>query len=142
MLGIYARTDNERGVFKAPANETVAGALDLEFDIDDGTQEVLNPRGVNAIRRFPGRGIRVWGARTLSSEPLVEIRQRAAAVHLPRAVDLQQHAMGRVRAQRRPLWARVKDTIRLFLRTQWRDGALFGAKEEEAFFITCRPRRR
>ena len=70
VLGIYARTDTERGVFKAPANEIVRGALDLRFAIDEGTQETLNPRGVNVIRSFPGRGIRVWGARTLSSDAL------------------------------------------------------------------------
>ena len=70
MLGLYARTDNDRGVWKAPANDVLRGVFDLEYDVNTGTQEVLNPRGVNAIRRFPGRGIRVWGARTLSSNPL------------------------------------------------------------------------
>ena len=70
VLGVYVRTDMERGVFKAPANEIVRGVLDLEFDVDDSTQAALNADGVNTIRRFPGRGIRVWGARTLSSNGL------------------------------------------------------------------------
>ncbi|KAK0339128.1 hypothetical protein LTR94_035831, partial [Friedmanniomyces endolithicus] len=69
-LGLYARTDTDRGVWKAPANDTLRGVFDLEYLVDDNVQEVLNPRGVNAIRRFPGRGIRVWGARTLSSNSL------------------------------------------------------------------------
>ena len=102
MLGVYARTDTERGVFKAPANEIVRGALDLEFDINDSTQDDLNPKGVNVIRSFPGRGIRVWGARTHHLERAVEVRQRPPAVHLPRAVDLRGHAVGGLRAQRRP----------------------------------------
>jgi phage tail-like protein len=70
VLGIYARTDSNRGVYKAPANETVQDAIDLEYKIDDSTQGVLNPRGVNVIRNLPGRGIRIWGARTLSSNAL------------------------------------------------------------------------
>jgi phage tail sheath protein FI len=135
VLGIYARTDNTRGVFKAPANETVAGALDLEYDIDHGTQEVLNPRGVNVIRQFPGRGIRVWGARTLSSDPLwkyVPVRRlfifiEASIYNSTQWVVFEPNDY--------KLWARVKQTVTLFLRTQWREGALLGAKEEEAFSV-------
>ncbi|MEV4777566.1 phage tail sheath family protein [Burkholderia sp. LMU1-1-1.1] len=137
VLGVYARTDVERGVFKAPANETVRGALELEFDINDRTQEVLNPRGVNAVRQFPGRGIRIWGARTLSSNPLWKyVSVRRLFIFLERSIyegtqwvvfepnDIQ-------------LWDRVTDTLRLFLRSQWRQGALFGRTEEQAFFVTC-----
>src|SRR5205814_1487767 len=69
MAGIWARTDSNRGVHKAPANEVVAGAIGLETQITAGEQSILNPEGVNCIRSFPGRGIRVWGARTLSSDP-------------------------------------------------------------------------
>ena len=137
MLGVFARTDVERGVFKAPANEIVRGALDLEYDINDGHQETLNPRGVNAIRALPRPRHPHLGLPHAVLERAVEIRERAAPVHLPRALDLRGHAVGGVRAQRPKLWARVSDTIRLFLRTQWREGALFGRKEEEAFFITC-----
>ena len=68
MLGVYARVDRDRGVWKASANEPVRGADDLEYRINDRQQDVLNPRGVNVIRH-PGRGIRVWGARTLASDP-------------------------------------------------------------------------
>ena len=137
MLGIYARTDAERGVFKAPANETVRGALDLEYDINDNTQGVLNPRGVNVIRRFPGRGIRIWGARTLSSNGLWRYTSvRRLFIFLERSIyEGTQWVVFEPNDDR--LWARVTDTVRLFLRGQWRLGALFGRTEQEAFFITC-----
>lgn len=137
MLGIYARSDIERGVFKAPANETVRGALDLRFDINDSIQGVMNPRGVNAIRRFPGRGIRVWGARTLTSNALWKyVSVRRLFIFLEASIyNGTQWVVFEPNDDR--LWARVKDTIRLFLRSQWRQGALFGRTEDEAFFITC-----
>jgi phage tail sheath protein FI len=137
VLGVYARVDTERGVFKAPANEILRGALDVRHDIDDRKQEVMNPRGVNAIRRFPGRGIRVWGARTLSSNGLWKyVSVRRLFIFLERSIyEGTQWVVFEPNDDR--LWARVKDTIRLFLRTQWREGALFGRTEDEAFFITC-----
>jgi hypothetical protein len=136
-LGIYARTDSERGVFKAPANEIVRGALDLTADTDDGTQDVLNPKGINAIREFPGRGIRVWGARTLTSDALWKyVSVRRLFIFLERSIyEGTQWVVFEPNDDR--LWARVVDTIRLFLRNQWRSGALFGRTEAEAFFITC-----
>jgi phage tail sheath protein FI len=135
VLGIYARTDNTRGVFKAPANETVAGALDVEYDIDQRAQENLNPKGVNVIRRFPGRGIRVWGARTLSSDPLqkyVPVRRFLIFAEASIYTSTQWVVF---EPNDYKLWARVKQTVTLFLRTQWREGALLGAKEEEAFSV-------
>lgn len=137
VLGVYARTDTERGVFKAPANEIVRGALDVRFEINDNTQGVLNPQGVNVIRSFPARGIRVWGARTLSSNGLWKyVSVRRLFIFLEHSIyDGTQWVVFEPNDDR--LWARVKDTIRLFLRSQWRAGALFGRTEEEAFFITC-----
>ena len=137
VLGVYARTDSERGVFKAPANEILRGALDLTTEIDDNTQDVLNPRGVNAIRKFAERGIRVWGARTLTSNALWKyVSVRRLFIFLERSIyEGTQWVVFEPNDDR--LWARVIDTIRLFLRTQWRLGALFGRTEEEAFFITC-----
>lgn len=137
--GIYALTDNTRGVWKAPANVPVAGAIDLEFDINTGRQEVLNPRGVNCIRRFPGRGIRMWGARTLSSDPLWKyVSVRRLFIFLEASIyNSTQWVVFEPNDQR--LWARVQQTITLFLRTQWREGALFGAKEEEAFSVSVGP---
>jgi phage tail sheath protein FI len=135
VCGIYALTDNVRGVWKAPANETVAGALDLEFDVTHGEQEVLNPRGVNVIRRFPGRGIRVSGARTLSSDPLWKyINVRRLFIFLEASIYYS--TQWTVFEPNDPkLWARVRQTITLFLRSQWREGALLGEKEEEAFTV-------
>jgi uncharacterized protein len=137
VLGVYARSDTERGVFKAPANEIVRGALALEYDITDEVQDSLNPKGVNAIRSFPGRGIRVWGARTLTSNALWKyVSVRRLFIFLERSIyEGTQWVVFEPNDDR--LWARVIDTIRLFLRGQWRLGALFGRTEQEAFFITC-----
>jgi phage tail sheath protein FI len=134
---VYARSDTERGVFKAPANEIVRGALNVEFDINDAMQDDLNPKGVNVIRSFPGRGIRVWGARTLTTNALWKyVSVRRLFIFLERSIyEGTQWVVFEPNDDR--LWARVTDTIRLFLRTQWRLGALFGRTEQEAFFITC-----
>jgi uncharacterized protein len=135
VAGIYARTDIERGVFKAPANEVVRGALELEFEVTDGGQAILNPRGVNAIRAFPGRGRRVWGARTLSDNSLWKyVSVRRLFIFIEASIFRgTQWVVFEPNDQR--LWGRVKQTITEFLRTQWRLGALFGATEEEAFFV-------
>jgi len=135
MAGIYARTDIERGVFKAPANEVVRGALELEFEVTDGGQGILNPRGVNAIRAFPGRGRRVWGARTLSDNTLWKyVNVRRLFIFIEASIFRgTQWVVFEPNDQR--LWGRVKQTVTEFLRTQWREGALFGATEEEAFFV-------
>lgn len=136
-LGVYARSDAERGVYKAPANEIVRGAVGVVHEINDGIQGSLNPRGVNAIRSFPARGIRVWGARTLSSNGLWKyVSVRRLFIFLEHSIyDGTQWVVFEPNDDR--LWARVKDTLRLFLRAQWREGALFGRTEAEAFFITC-----
>ena len=137
VLGVYARSDTERSVFKAPANEIVRGALALEYEINDGLQDDLNPKGVNVIRSFPGRGIRVWGARTITSNALWKyVSVRRLFIFLERSIyEGTQWVVFEPNDDR--LWARVTDTIRLFLRGQWRLGALFGRTEQEAFFITC-----
>lgn len=136
-LGIYARTDAERGVFKAPANEVPRGVISLEYDITDRMQEDLNPKGVNAIRRFPGRGIRVWGARTLSANTLWKyISVRRLFIFIERSIyEGTQWVV--FEPNNEQLWDRVTDTIRVFLRGQFRGGALMGRTEAEAFFITC-----
>jgi len=135
VAGIYARTDIERGVFKAPANEVVRGALELEFEVSNGLQGILNPKGINAIRAFPGRGRRVWGARTLSDNTLWKyINVRRLFIFIEASIFRgTQWVVFEPNNER--LWARVKQTITEFLRTQWRQGALLGATEEEAFFV-------
>lgn len=136
-LGVYARTDSERGVFKAPANEILRGTIELAVDINDNQQGTLNPRGVNVIRSFPGRGIRIWGARTMSSNALWKyVSVRRLFIFLERSIyEGTQWVVFEPNEPR--LWARVTDTVTLFLRTQWRLGALFGRTEAQAFFINC-----
>ncbi|MEH2530780.1 phage tail sheath protein FI [Bradyrhizobium sp. AZCC 1588] len=137
VLGIYARTDTDRGVFKAPANEVVRGTLDLEYRIDDKIQDSFNPKGINAIRSFPGRGILLWGARTLSSNSLWKyVSVRRLFIFLEASIyEGTQWVVFEPNDEK--LWARVKDTIRLFLRGQWRLGAMMGETEDQAFFVTC-----
>jgi phage tail sheath protein FI len=137
VTGIYARTDVQRGVHKAPANETLLGITGLRTYLTTGEQEVLNPRGVNAIRRFEGRGIRVWGARTLSSE--LELRYtnvRRFLIFLEASLDRgTQYVVFEPNAPE--TWARVVDSVSAFLNTQWRNGALFGRRPEDAYFVRC-----
>lgn len=137
MAGIWARSDDTRGVHKAPANEVIRGALDLEVLITKGEHDQLNPVGINAIRAFPGRGIRVWGARTLSSDPAwryVNVRRlfnfiEESILGGTQWVVFEPNDMA--------LWERVKRTINSFLVRVWRDGALFGATPQEAFYVKC-----
>jgi hypothetical protein len=135
VCGIYALTDNTRGVFKAPANESLAGAVELEFDVNQGSQGILNARGVNVIRRFPGRGIRLGGARTMSSNPLWQyVNVRRLFIFLEASIYLStQWVVFEPNDPR--LWARVKQTVTHFLRTLWLEGALLGLSEQEAFSV-------
>jgi hypothetical protein len=137
VAGIYARSDIERGVHKAPANEKVKGVKDLKFNIGKGEQDILNPRGVNCIRAFSGRGIRVWGARTLSSNSLWKyINVRRLFIFLEESIEKgTQWVVFEPNDQK--LWARVKQTVTQFLTGVWRTGALFGSTPEEAFFVKC-----
>jgi phage tail sheath protein FI len=137
VAGIYARTDNDRGVWKAPANEVVRGLTGLLSYITTGEQDILNPRGVNAIRKFEGRGIRVWGARTLSSNPeLRYINVRRFLIYMEASIDRgTQWVVFEPNAP--PTWSRVTDSVSAFLHTQWRSGALFGRRPEDAFFVRC-----
>jgi phage tail sheath protein FI len=137
VAGIYARVDGERGVHKAPANEVVLGAIGLEVHVTKGEQDLLNPMGVNCIRAFPGRGIRVWGARTLSSDPAwryINVRRLFNYVEASIERGTQWVVFEPNDAD---LWARVRRDISAFLRMVWRSGALFGATPEEAFYVKC-----
>ena len=135
VAGIFARSDIERGVHKAPANEIVRGARSLQFDIDKGQQGILNPRGINVIRSFPGRGIRVWGARTTSSDPLWKyVNVRRLFLFLEESIDEGTQWVV-FEPNNEELWARVNQTITNFLVTVWRTGALMGTTPEEAFFV-------
>lgn len=137
VAGIYARSDTERGVHKAPANEVVRGATGLRSYITAGEQDVLNPRGVNVIRRFEGRGIRVWGARTLSSDPEFRyVNVRRFLIFLGASIDRGTQYV--VFEPNTPdTWSRVVDSVSAFLHTQWRNGALFGRRPEDAYLVRC-----
>ncbi len=137
VSGIYARNDVERGVYKAPANEVVRGALRFESDINFGQQEVLNPIGVNCLRYLSGRGYRVWGARLVSSDPEWKyVSDRRYFNYLESSIDRgTQWAVFEPNGER--LWANVRQTISDFLYNEWRNGALLGTTVEEAFFVRC-----
>jgi len=137
LAGIWGRNDETRGVWKAPANEVIAGALDVSTLITKGEQGVLNPIGVNCIRPFGTRGIRVWGARTLSSDPswkYVNVRRLFNMIETS-IMEGTQWVVFEPNDQ--ALWQRVKRTISAFLLGLWRDGALFGATPDEAFYVKC-----
>jgi phage tail sheath protein FI len=137
VAGIYARNDIERGVWKAPANEVVRGALGFELMLNRAQQEVLNPEGVNCFRFFEGRGMRLWGARTISSDPewkYVNVRRYFA--YLEHSIDKgTQWAVFEPNGER--LWANVRRTIEDFLLNEWQSGALLGDRPEKAYFVRC-----
>lgn len=136
VAGVWARTDQRHGVWKAPANETVRGARDVA-KITKGEQELLNPIGVNCIRAFGTRGIRIWGARTLSSNASWRyINVRRLFNFLKESIDRGTQWVV-FEANDRELWERVRRTLRGFLYGLWDQGALVGATPEEAFFIKC-----
>jgi uncharacterized protein len=137
VTGIYARNDVERGVHKAPANEVVRGALRFESDVNFAEQGVLNPIGVNCLRFFPGRGFRVWGARTVSSDPEWKyVNVRRYFNYLERTVDVgTQWAVFEPNGE--ALWANVRQTVSSFLYNEWRSGALLGSDAKEAYFVRC-----
>ena len=137
VTGIYARNDIEQGVHKSPANEVVRLAIDFEFRLNKAQQDVLNPEGVNCLRFFEGRGFRVWGARTISSDPewkYVALRRYFA--FLEHSVDKgTQWAV--FEPNGRILWDSVRRTVADFLYSEWKSSHLLGDKPEDAFFVRC-----
>lgn len=137
VSGIYARNDVNRAVYKAPANEVVNLALGFERFLNKSQQEVLNPEGINCFRFFEGRGMRLWGARTISSDPewkYVNLRRYFA--YLERSIDKgTQWAVFEPNGPQ--LWANVRRTIEDFLLNEWQNGALLGDKPEKAYFVKC-----
>ena len=139
MAGIYARTDIERGVHKAPANEVIRGCTGLSCAYNEGEQDILNPMGVNLIRAFTGRGIRVWGARTISSNGLWKyLNVRRLFIYVEESIKANTNWVV-FEPNSTTLWNRVTRTIETFLATCWRDGALAGSSPSEAFFVECGP---
>jgi phage tail sheath protein FI len=137
LAGIWARNDDTRGVWKAPANEVVRGALDVEINITKAEQSLLNPIGINCIRPFGTRGIRVWGARTLSSNTdwtYINVRRLFNMIETT-IMDGTEWAV--FEPNDKKLWEGLKRTVAAFLRGLWRDGALFGATADQAFYVKC-----
>jgi hypothetical protein len=137
VTGIYARNDIERGVHKAPANEVVRGLTRFEININTPRQEVLNPEGINCLRFFDGRGNRVWGARTMSSDPEWKyVNVRRLFIYVEHSLDkATQWAVFEPNNER--LWKNIRQTVEDFLFVLWRDGALIGEKPEQAYFVRC-----
>lgn len=137
MTGIWARSDNARGVIKAPANESVRSALDLEIRLNKAQQELLNPQGVNCLRFFPGPGFLVWGARTISDDPEWKyLNLRRYFNYVERSIDEgTQWCVFEINGP--TLWAAVRHTVEGFLLNEWRSGALLGSKPEHGFFVRC-----
>jgi len=137
VTGIFARNDRMRAVYKAPANEVVTGALRFETMLNRSQQEVLNPEGINCFRFFEGRGNRLWGARTVSSDPewkYVNLRRYFA--YLERSIDVgTQWAVFEPNGEL--LWGNIRRTIEDFLLNEFQMGALLGDKPEKAFFVKC-----
>lgn len=138
MAGVYGRVDGSRGVHKAPANEVPLGVIGLQYNLTQGEQDTLNPNGVNCLRPFPGgRGIKIWGARTLSTEGAwryINVRRLFITVAASLDAGLQWVVF---EPNDRALWARVRRDINAFLSTFWLNGALFGSSKSEAYYVKC-----
>jgi uncharacterized protein len=137
VAGIYARNDTERGVQKAPANEVVRLAVGFEKMISKAQQEVLNPEGINCFRFFEGRGNRLWGARTITSDgewKYVNLRRYFA--YLERSIDKGTQVFV-FESNGDRLWENVRRTVEDFLLNEWKSGRLMGLKPEEAYFVRC-----
>ena len=138
IAGIYSRVDHERGVHKAPANEVIRGALDVEFQISRNVQDGLNPAGVNCIR-FINNNITVWGARTIGGDANTDLKYinvRRTLIFLRESIDRGTQWVV-FEPNDRSLWAKITRNVTAFLTTVWRDGALFGSTPQEAFYVKC-----
>jgi uncharacterized protein len=137
IAGVWARTDETRGVWKAPANDTIRGVLDIERAVTQNEQALLNPIGINCIRPFGTRGIRIWGARTLASDSdwrYINVRRLFNMVES----TIQEGTQWAVfEPNDMALWEGVKRTLTGFLRGLWSAGALFGATPDQAFYVKC-----
>jgi Bacteriophage tail sheath protein len=138
IAGIYARVDTERGVFKSPANEVVRGALGVSVGLSRADQDVLNPKGVNAIRVLNGN-VLVWGARTVGGDANADLKYisvRRTLLFLRESIE--QGVQWAVFEPNTPaLWAKISRNVTAFLTIVWRSGALFGTTPQEAFFVKC-----
>ncbi len=137
VAGIYARTDLEMGVHKAPANEVVRGAVDIEYPLSKNQQDNLASKGINCIRNFVGRGIRFWGARTLSSDPTKKyVNICRLLIYLEQSIK-KGTEWAVFEPNNETTWIKVKSAIENFLVQTWKNGLLMGANPKEAYFVKC-----
>lgn len=137
IAGVFSRVDNTRGVFHPPANEVIEGAVDLERILQDRDLGELNREGVNCLKSFPSRGIRIWGARTVSSDTAlryVNVRRELNAIIKTLSADLQWVVF---EPNNPSLWKRVTMDVQFFLYDLWKGGYFRGASPEDAFFVKC-----
>jgi len=137
VAGVWCRVDDTRGVHKAPANEVILGANGLAFQVTHAEQGGLNKVGINCIRAFPGRGIRIWGARTLSSDPewrYINVRRLFNFIS-ESIMGGTQWAVFEPNDDR--LWMSLRISTTNFLTRVWRDGALAGGTPDQAFYVKC-----
>lgn len=138
VMGIYARTDNTRGVHKAPANETVM-CTGLNINFNKGEQDILNPEGVNLIRAIPGQGIRVWGARTASSNASFKyVNVRRLFIYVEESIKANTNWVV-FEPNDTTLWSRVNISVSAFLDNLWRSGMLAGETASESYFVEIGP---
>jgi len=137
VCGVYARSDAKQGVFKAPANLQLMGAVGLERTIQDAESSALNGLGINCLRNFPERGNLVWGARTVSSNSQYKyVNVRRYLAYLEHSIDLgTQWAVFEPNGS--ALWDSIRCAIQNFLLAEWRRGGLLGIKATDAFFVRC-----
>jgi phage tail sheath protein FI len=137
VAGIYARNDAEVGVHKAPANEVVSDAISFEVLLNKGQQDLLNPQGVNCFRFFEGRGYRLWGARTATSDTEWQyVNLRRYMNYLKHSIDNGTQSV--VFENNGPdLWASTTQLISDFLSNEYANGRLLGSTKAQAFFVRC-----
>ncbi|MEA5467393.1 phage tail sheath family protein [Spirulina sp. 06S082] len=141
MMGVWCRTDQSRGIFKAPANETPRGVLGLAYETNMREQELLNPKGINCIRNFASynRGYLIWGARTLVDPTDIQWRYisvRRLMSYIEKSIEIGTQWVV-FEPNDRDLWARVTRTVNNFLEGLWRAGALQGGSPGESFYVKC-----
>ena len=141
IAGIFARIDSTRGVWKAPAGVKVMGADDLTLALSSADQSLLNPQAVNCLRRFPNRGILLWGARTLSGRNATPSEWRYLSVRRLALFIETSLERGTQWAVFEPndakLWSSIRASVSLFLQQLWRAGAFQGSTPKKAFFVRC-----
>jgi phage tail sheath protein FI len=137
VAGVWARSDETRGVHKAPANEVLRGVVSLQTVISRAEQELLNPLGVNCMRAFPGQGIRIWGARTLSSDPEWRYLNVRRLFNFIEESILNGTNWVVFEPNDAYLWESVRRVVGAFLQRIWRSGALVGRSASEAYYVKC-----